>query len=484
MIDLADVGVELGGTTILADVSLSVDEGEFLALVGPNGAGKTTLLRTCNGLLEPSTGRVTVAGADVTGLSARELGRRVATVPQETSLAFEFDVEDVVAMGRTPHRSRFATVTAADREAVAAALERTETARFAGRSVDALSGGERQRVVLARALAQEAPVLLLDEPTSSLDVNHQVRTLSMARELADEGKTVVAAIHDLELAARFCDSVALLSDGRLLEYGPPEEVLTAEHLEVAFDVRVAVTTNPVTGTRAVTPLSDVPPGDRRVHVLGGGERAARTIGRLVDAGVEVTAGIVPEGDVAVATARSVAVEVVTAPPFGHPSADRLEAAEDLVRRADVTIVAGPVHDGERVGSGDGVDSGDGVEPGYDGDTGDDFDDGYGGVTGDGSGERTSSSGCTPNGDLARLADDLLVLEGLELPRGTKARTVADRELVVAVSELEVEPEHEHEQKHVQEHEHEPESESEPAESTTARSPAVDSVASQPTEEDR
>ncbi len=468
MIDLADVGVELGGTPILADVSLSVDEGEFLALVGPNGAGKTTLLRTCNGLLEPSTGRVTVAGADVTGLSARELGRRVATVPQETSLAFEFDVEDVVAMGRTPHRSRFATVTAADREAVAAALERTETARFAGRSVDVLSGGERQRVVLARALAQEAPVLLLDEPTSSLDVNHQVRTLSMARELADEGKTVVAAIHDLELAARFCDSVALLSDGRLLEYGPPEEVLTAEHLEVAFDVRVAVTTNPVTGTRAVTPLSDVPPGDRRVHVLGGGERAARTIGRLVDAGVEVTAGIVPEGDVAVATARSVAVEVVTAPPFGHPSADRLEAAADLVRMADVTIVAGPVHDG---------DGGDAGDPGGGGGSRA----GSGTVSGagepadigpDADGERTPSSVGTPNGDLAQLGDDLLVLEGLERPRGVEARTVADRELVVAVSEFDFEQEHE------------PESESEPAESTTARSPAVDSVASQPTEGDR
>jgi iron complex transport system ATP-binding protein len=383
VISLDDVSVSFGATTVLDGISLEVPEGQFLALVGPNGAGKTTLLRTANGLLVPDSGRVTVDGGDVAELSTKAVGRRVATVPQATSVAFEFDVEDVVAMGRTPHRSRFSPADTADREAVEAALERTDTAQFADRSIDSLSGGERQRVLLARALAQETPTLLLDEPTASLDINHQVRTLSLARKLADEGKTIVAAIHDLELAARFCDNMALLAGGDIVAAGPPEEVLTAERLETAFGVRTAVATNPVTGTRAVTPLSDVPPGDRRVHVLGGGERAARIIGRLVDAGIGVTVGILPEGDAALATARSVARDVVTAPPFGSVPEDRTEAATDLVAAADVTVLASPVDDA--------------------------------------------------NAALARTADHLVALPGTEPPE--HAREIDERDVTTAVRNL-------------------------------------------------
>ncbi|CAI50000.1 ABC-type transport system ATP-binding protein (probable substrate cobalamin) [Natronomonas pharaonis DSM 2160] len=340
MISLSDVVVEFGETTVLDGVSLSVEEGEFLALVGPNGAGKTTLLRTCNGVLTPAAGTVTVAGRDVAATSARELGRQVATVPQETTLAFEFDVEAVVRMGRTPHRSRLSPADSAGRAAVESALERTETAAFADRSIDSLSGGERQRVMLARALAQATPVLLLDEPTASLDINHQVRTLALARELADDGKTVVAAIHDLELAARFCDTVALLSDGRILDSGRPEAVLTAERLEAAFGVRTAVGTNPVTGSPSVTPLADAPPDGQRVHVLGAGQPAARLLGDLAERGIDVTAGPLPTGDVAAATAGSVGREAVTAPPFKPVSESDIEAATDLIEAADVTVLAG------------------------------------------------------------------------------------------------------------------------------------------------
>ena len=342
MITLEDVAVELGGVPVLEDVSLSVEAGQFLALVGPNGAGKTTLLRTCNGVLSPDAGTVRVDGRAVPSLSARELGRRVATVPQETALPFEFDVEDVVAMGRTPHRSRFRTADDDDREAVRAALERTRTADLADRPVTELSGGQRQRVVLARALAQATPALLLDEPTASLDVNHQVRTLSMARDLAEDGRAVVAAIHDLELAARFCDRVALLSEGRLLATGTPEEVLTAGRVESAFDVRAAASTNPATGTRTVTPLSNASPDGPRVHVVGSGERTARVVGRLAENGVEVTAGVLPAGDVAAATAETLAREVVTAPPFEAVPADRRRAAAELLAAADAAVVAGPL----------------------------------------------------------------------------------------------------------------------------------------------
>jgi len=249
-----DVTVSLGGSRVLDEVSFDVEAGTFVAVCGPNGAGKTTLLRTVNGVLTPDSGRVVVDGDVVATLSARELARRVATVPQDTSLAFDFPVRDVVAMGRTAHRGRFERSTPADREAVDRALDRARVADLADRSAGSVSGGERQRVLLARALAQETPVLALDEPTASLDINHQVRTLSLVRELVDDGKTAVAAIHDLDLAARFCDALVVVAGGRVLGAGPPAEVLTEPVVERAFGARTAIRTNPVTGTPSVTAL--------------------------------------------------------------------------------------------------------------------------------------------------------------------------------------------------------------------------------------
>jgi iron complex transport system ATP-binding protein len=270
VIDLEAVTVRYGDDPVVEDVSLSVASGELVALVGPNGAGKTSLLRTVNGLVEPAAGRVLVDGDDVAGLSAGPLARRVATVPQATSLGFDFDVRGVIEMGRLPYRSRFAGPTAADREAVDRALARTDTERFADRSVGSLSGGERQRVLLARALCQETPALVLDEPTASLDINHQVATFSLVRELVDEGRAAVAAVHDLDLAARFCDRLALLAGGRLAAAGPPRAVLESSVLERAYGVRVEVTDHPTTGAPTVTAVAGTDdgadtPGKRAVH---------------------------------------------------------------------------------------------------------------------------------------------------------------------------------------------------------------------------
>lgn len=258
MIAVDDVSVTLGDSAVLEDVSVTVADGEFVGLVGPNGAGKTTFLQTVNGLVEPDSGRVRIDGRTVGQCATKELGRLVATVPQDTTLAFDFPVRDVVEMGRTPHRSRFATATAEDREAVERALDRTDTARFADRPVGELSGGERQRVVLARALAQDAPVLLLDEPTANLDIGHQARVLDIVSALAAEGRTVVAAVHDLDLAARYCDRLVLLDDGREVASGVPEAVLTADRVGRVFDTTVSVATDAVTGTPSVT----VRPDDR------------------------------------------------------------------------------------------------------------------------------------------------------------------------------------------------------------------------------
>jgi iron complex transport system ATP-binding protein len=335
-----DVHVSLGGVEVLSGVSATVEGGRFVGLVGPNGAGKTTLLRTVNGVLPPEEGRVLLDGAPVAGLSAAETSRRVATVPQDTSLSFEFDVADVVAMGRNPYQSRFGRADDADRAAVERAMERADVARFADRGVGAVSGGERQRVVLARALAQDTPLLLLDEPTASLDVNHQVRTLELVAELVDDGKTVVAAIHDLNLAAHYCDELLLLADGEVLASGPPADVLTEDHLEGAFDTRAAVTSHPVTGSTYVTALPERDAGrDAAVHVVAGGGTGSRLLYVLDAAGYAVSAGALSEGDADLETARQLGLDAVTTPPYAPVDDAARRAVGERVATADVTVVS-------------------------------------------------------------------------------------------------------------------------------------------------
>ena len=249
-----DVSVALGGRKVLSNVSLTADNGELVGLIGPNGAGKTTLLRAIRGGLTTTTGAVTVTGQSVSSLSAREIGRRVATVPQETELSFGFSVKQAVAMGRHAHIGRFGTPDEADQEAIADALARTDLTSLADRPVTDLSGGERQRVLLARALAQATPVLLLDEPTASLDINHAIRTLETVRAVVDDGTATVAAIHDLDLAARYCDRLVLLAEGDVVAAGDPDSVLTSETLDDAFDATAVVSQDAVTDTPRVTAL--------------------------------------------------------------------------------------------------------------------------------------------------------------------------------------------------------------------------------------
>jgi iron complex transport system ATP-binding protein len=340
LLSVEDVAVRFGETAVLDDVSLSLKSGELVGLVGPNGAGKTTLLRAINGVIDVESGSVRVSGDARETCSTREWSRRVATVPQDTSASFAFDVEAVVEMGRTPHRNRsqFGS-TEIDRRRVEDALERTDTAQFRDRSIDELSGGERQRVFVARALAQDTPLLLLDEPTSSLDINHQVEVLELIDALVGDGRGALAAIHDLDLAARFCDRIALLYDGQIQAAGDPETVLDSGDLDTAFATTTAVGTNPVTGTPTVTARSGSGDGDRHVHVLGGGRIGARAIATLADAGHTVSAGVLRDGDVAAETARTLGATVVTTPPTGETQPSAITNALALAERADVAVMA-------------------------------------------------------------------------------------------------------------------------------------------------
>ncbi|WP_245180697.1 heme ABC transporter ATP-binding protein [Haloarcula amylovorans] len=344
MLEVSGLSVELGGQQILSGVDFAVDRGSLVGLVGPNGAGKTTVLRTLRATLTPDEGRVRVAGKRLDGLSAREVSQLVASTPQTTTLSFEFTVEQAVEMGRTPHLGRFDRVDETDREAVQAAMERTDVAQFADRAITSLSGGERQRVLLARALAQATPVLLLDEPTASLDINHAVRTLELASSLVAEGKTAVAAIHDLNLAARYCDELVLLADGAVRAAGTPRKVLTTETLGDAFDAETLVTRQPGFDAPLVTPLADRDPLDAHVHVVGTGTQAAAAVARLVAAGLTVSVGVVPAGDAAAERADELDCEAVTVPPFAGVDEHSRERATELAREADAAVLAGDVGD--------------------------------------------------------------------------------------------------------------------------------------------
>jgi iron complex transport system ATP-binding protein len=253
---LRGVGVTYGRAVALAPYTGTVESGEWLGLIGPNGAGKSSLLRAVVGLVA-SSGEVLVDGKPLPARSNRRRAQLIAYVPQEPLIPDDMTGAEYVLLGRAPYLGYFASPTRHDREKVAAVLDRLDLAAFAGRRLGTLSGGERQRLVIARALAQEAPVLLLDEPTSALDIGHQQQALELvARLRRDHGLTVVSAMHDLTLAGLYSDRLALLHAGRCAATGPAAEVLEAEILAEFYGVQVNVRHEP-DGTVVVIPRREV-----------------------------------------------------------------------------------------------------------------------------------------------------------------------------------------------------------------------------------
>jgi iron complex transport system ATP-binding protein len=234
-----------------------VAAGEFVGLIGANGSGKTTLLRVLLGLLPMAAGEVRLGGTLLHLLSRREIALRAAMVQQESRIDFAFTVREIVAMGRTPYLGRFTPQTIVDKEAIARAMRETETEDFAERLVTELSGGERQRVHLARALAQETNVILLDEPTANLDLAHQFEALQLIRKVTRQGKGALAAIHDLALAARFCDRLLLLSAGEIVAAGLPAEVVTECNLAKFFSLKARVRRDEETGGLLIIPIGAI-----------------------------------------------------------------------------------------------------------------------------------------------------------------------------------------------------------------------------------
>lgn len=257
-IELNQIAAGYGERVVLENIDLEVREGEFLCLLGPNGAGKSTLLDVIAGALAPRSGRIRIFGHEPRALGRRALAQRIAVVPQEFQLAFPFTVQEVVLLGRVPHQGPFQLDREEDLAIARRAMEATEVAHLAGRRIDELSGGERKRVVVAKALAQEPRLLLLDEAGTHLDVRHQVGLYELIERVRlESGLTVVAAVHDLNLAAAYGQRFALLKGGRLRACGELEEVMTYHLLREVFDIELYVSVNELTGHRLFTPMRPV-----------------------------------------------------------------------------------------------------------------------------------------------------------------------------------------------------------------------------------
>ncbi|MCI4345367.1 MAG: ABC transporter ATP-binding protein [Thermoplasmata archaeon] len=348
-LEVDGLSVRFGPRRALSRVSLCASAGELVALAGPNGSGKSTLLRACLGLLAPAEGRVRLFGTDGTLLSIRERARRVAWVPQEEAPRDNVRLLDYVLFGRFAHLPPFTGESEVDRNAAARALAEAGLADRSDAGILELSGGEKQRLALARALAQEAPLLLLDEPTAHLDIAHQLDLFErVRRQVRERGLCAVAAMHDLNLAARFADRIVVLSHGQLVSDGPPETVLSVPLLREVWGVETELRRDPTTHRPYLLPLRSVAqgilagPADRRlgpVHVVGGGGSASPILRRLVEEGFHVTAGALPLLDTDAETADELGIPYSAEVPFAPIGEVAQARTRELLSAARVVVIA-------------------------------------------------------------------------------------------------------------------------------------------------
>ncbi len=317
---------------VIKEISFDAHGGEFIGIIGPNGSGKTTLIRTITKLLKPRRGAIYLNGKDIAKIGVKDLAKVVAVVPQSFQVDFNFKVEDVVLMGRTPHLGRFEFESERDFEIAFEAMKIVGCDHLAGRSIGEISGGELQKVIIAMALAQEPKILLLDEPTAHLDVNHQIEIMNMLRKLADKGILVMAVIHDINLALQFCSKLILMKDGRIVAFGKPEDVV--RHIKDVFEIDVIIRKHPITGKFYVLPVKLEKVRKTKVHVICGGGSGAKIMMKLKRA----SAGVLNILDTDWEIANSLGFEIVSEAPFSPITEESHEKNLRLIDSANRVIL--------------------------------------------------------------------------------------------------------------------------------------------------
>ena len=333
--------VSYAAHTVLRDVSFDVPQGDLVVVLGPNGAGKTTLLRTIAKVVSPKVGVVLLDGRDIAKLPVRQLMKTLSVVPQSEGSVFSFTVQDIVAMGRTPHLPPLAPLSQRDWQIIREAMEATDVWELRDRLFTELSGGEQRRVLIAKALAQEPQLLLLDEPTANLDLHYQLEVVELIQRLNRErGITVLAVLHDLNLAAMLGQRFILMHKGRIYAVGNADEVLTPQNIQQVYGVPVVVTRHPLNGKPIILLAERRIPTLRgvKVHVVCGGGTGSEVMAMLTAAGCQVTAGALNRGDSDFEAAQLLGVSVIEEQPFMPISQEAFERTKEMIANAEVVVL--------------------------------------------------------------------------------------------------------------------------------------------------
>jgi iron complex transport system ATP-binding protein len=351
-IDISGLDVIINSSRILDQVAIKAGTGRFVGIIGPNGSGKSTLIRCMSRTLQPVAGTVLVEGREISVFSRRELAEKLSVVPQESPRTFDYTVEEVVGMGRYAHQGLLSGFSVQDHEMCHAAMKTAGITHLSGRQITSLSGGEWQRVLIARTLAQDTPIILLDEPTSHLDISHQIEILCALQALSRNGITVVGVFHDLNLAAHFCDDIIVISQGRIAVTGAPRDVITPQVLKEYFNLDAIVRIHPSTGKPLVVPMFASPCAAREgacVHVICGGDTGSEILHALCLAGCRVTVGVLALNDSDYATASELNIPCIAESPFTPVSELSQVALAAMLRKADrIVVTPMPVGQGNLV----------------------------------------------------------------------------------------------------------------------------------------
>lgn len=330
---------------VLNGFSFAVEQGEIVGIIGPNGSGKTTILKLLSKVFRQESGNIRLMGQDIASMKHREIAKLVAVVPQGTSIAFPFTVREIVLMGRSPHLGLLQMERESDMKMADNAMALTDTLEFADRTIDELSGGERQRVIIARALAQEPEVMLLDEPTSYLDINHQIEIFDLIKRLNSERHiTFVIVSHDLNMAAEYCDRLVLLKSGNVYKDGSPRDVITEADIREVYKANVVVSDNAITGAPHITPVGELmsreyTKHDLKIHLICGGGAGARLMRLLAIEGYEVSAGVLNISDTDYELAKSLGMNIIEEAPFSHISDAAHQRNIEKIQEVDVVVLS-------------------------------------------------------------------------------------------------------------------------------------------------
>lgn len=326
---------------VLKNISLDFPKSGFTSIVGPNGSGKSTLLKHISGVLKPSQGSVKVNGADYSNINKKEAAKLMSVVPQNTALEFDYKVMDVVMMGRYPYIKRFKGETLKDREIAIENMKYTNTYDLKDRSFNQLSGGERQRVILAQALTQSPKILLLDEPISHLDLQHQIEIMTLIKKLSmDQQLTVIAVLHDLNIAAAYSDYVVMMKNGEVKSQGTPVETFNVHNIKEVFNIDVEVEVSPTTNKPYIYAITrnEIKKNNVKVHLICGGGSGSNLISNLHNTGFEVSAGVLSIGDLDWKIAKDLDLKLAEDIPFSKVSDAAYEINKKLAATADYIIL--------------------------------------------------------------------------------------------------------------------------------------------------